>query len=102
MELLDFLAYLLAILAGCSFISRMTKYFLERMKIFDQTSDSYAEFIDEKEKSEEAKSRNDQIANRPTKDFKVEMPTNNNLPDSLSHLNPTSNFDKKSDIVVKQ
>lgn len=75
----------------------MTKYFLEKLKIFDQTAESYAEFIDEKDKNEEAKSRNDPSIGRVTKDSRIEMPNNNN-PDSLMQLYPNVNNDKKSEL----
>ena len=48
----------MAILAGCSFISRMSKNFMERCKVFDSSSESYDEFIDEKEKPDENEFKN--------------------------------------------
>jgi len=84
--LLDFLAYLMAILAGCSFISRMMKYFLERLKIFNSIEENYSEFLEENERNEKTNSRNEPNNNGINNiNSKVEMKGNNN-PDTSSHI----------------
>ena len=40
------------ILAGCSFIARMSKNFLERYKGLNISSESFTEFIEEKDKTD--------------------------------------------------
>lgn len=76
----------MAILAGCSFISRMMKYFLEKLKIFNSIEETYAEFLEENEKNEDTKSRNEQNINGINNiNSKVEMKANNN-PDTSSHI----------------
>jgi len=42
--MLDFWAFILGILAGFSFLSRISKFFCEKFKICDQTKEDYVEF----------------------------------------------------------
>jgi hypothetical protein len=93
----------LAILAGCSFISRMTKYFLERLKIFNLTEEDYTEFLEENEKNEVTKSKIEQSNNRKKNaNSNVEMKPSNNI-DNSSHIQVNKDINKEnSDNEVKK
>jgi hypothetical protein len=93
----------MAILAGCSFISRMTKYFLERMRIFNLTEEDYAEFLEENEKNEDTKSKIDPNSVRKNNaNSKVEMQQTNN-PNTSSHIQVNKDINKdNSDNEVKK
>ena len=93
--MLDCLAFVLGMLAGCSFLSRMTKYLLERNHIFDYTAESYVEFIDEKDKTDNNISRNDAEIVKEKNSVNLDPQTNNN-PDSMSQLNPQVKLEMKS------
>jgi hypothetical protein len=43
-EMLDFWAFILGILAGFSFLSRISKFVCEKFKICDQSREDYVEF----------------------------------------------------------
>jgi hypothetical protein len=53
--MLDFWAFILGILAGFSFLSRISKFICEKFKIFDQSCEDYVEFEEEKDKKAEKK-----------------------------------------------
>ena len=72
----------------------MTKYLLERYHIFDYNAESYVEFIDDKDKTEDNKSRNEAVIEKEKNTDNLE-PQNNN-PDSISQLNPIVIIELKS------
>ena len=76
---------------------------MERFKWFDLNPESYAEFIEENDRGDEMKSRNDPvIIMKDKKAEKAEFNTNNN-PDSITQLNPSIvNNDNKSEIEAKK
>ena len=51
-ELLDFGGFILGMLAGLAFFSRVTKYILEKMDLFNYSSDNYQELVEEATKQE--------------------------------------------------
>lgn len=77
------MAYLLAILAGCSFLARMTKNFFERCQVFDITSEKYAEFIDEKDENNKSRNEAGPNCDKNTSTIQTQIV----YPDSNSQLN---------------
>ena len=51
---MDFLAFILGMLAGFSFISRISKFLLEKCNFFNYSEEDYIEFREEREISDES------------------------------------------------
>jgi len=51
-ELLDFVGFILGMLAGLSFLSRVAKYICEMLDVFNYTLEKYQQFVDEEDAKE--------------------------------------------------
>jgi len=52
-DIIDFFAFILGMLAGFSFISRISKYFLEKYNILNYSEEEYVSFNNEENISKE-------------------------------------------------
>ena len=77
----------------------MTKNFLERCRVFDISSESYDEFIDENDKPELDKSKIEADANCEKVENNIQMQAVNQ--DRISKPNHESNFEKNGEKVAK-
>lgn len=80
LELMDFFAFVLGMLAGFSFLSRIGKYLCEKCKIFDYSLEDYSELQEEGDKKENL---NETDGKKPRKDLEMsggnsQFPTNLN------------------------